>query len=230
MSMPERVAVVVLAKDAHTAKTRLTVERSTRQQIAWCLAATTIRTALAARSVGDVYVVTSDQRIATDAEVAGACIVPEGAPLGMNRAATLGRRHAIDASPDSAIAIIVADLPDLEPDDLDQVIAEFRERRRPMFVADHHGVGTTFLIAESHIQMGIAFGRGSAQRHQRLGYEPARRALRGLRVDLDTPEDLQLFTSPTPQFHSEPSDRLGTDRSVRQDDVTPGADSTTDMG
>ena len=203
MSLPERVAVVVLAKDARFSKTRLTVEPSRRQQIAWCLAATTIRTALAARSVGDVYVVTSDLHIAADAEAAGAHVVPEGSPLGMNRAAALGRRHTKVASPDSAIAVVVADLPCVDPNDLDGLIGEFRERRRPLFVADHHGVGTTLLINDALTPMGIAFGRGSAHMHRRLGYEPARRSIRGLRLDLDTAEDLQHLTAPNPALRSQ---------------------------
>ncbi|CUR58389.1 putative 2-phospho-L-lactate guanylyltransferase [metagenome] len=201
--MSERVSVIVLAKETQLAKTRLTLERTKGQRIARALAATTVRKAMAARSVGDVYVVTSDRHIATDAEAARAYVVPEGTPLGMNRAAALGRSHAIGASPDSAIAIVVADLPYLDPDDVDDVIDEFREGRRPLFVADHHGVGTTLLIHDSDNQMGIAFGRGSAHMHQRLGYEPARRSLRGLRVDLDTPEDLKLVTTTTTQLHSE---------------------------
>lgn len=203
MSRPERVSVVVLAKDTHTAKSRLTLERSKRRRIACYLAATTIRKVLAASSVDDVYVVTSDPHIAIDAAAASACVVPEGAPVGMNRAAALGRRHALGASPNSAIAVIVADLPYLVPNDLDEVIEEFRERRSPLFVADDYGAGTTLLIHDASTQMGIAFGRNSAHMHLRLGYEPARRSLRGLRVDLDTPEDLQLFTTTNLQFHPE---------------------------
>jgi 2-phospho-L-lactate guanylyltransferase len=86
--------------------------------------------------------------------------------------------------------VLVADLPPLRPEDIDAVVAEFSEHRNPLYVADHHGSGTTFLIHGPGRMPGIGSGRNSAHRHRRLGYREAQRPGRGLRADLDTPQDL----------------------------------------
>ena len=152
MSGPSRgVSVVVLAKHTHEAKTGLRLSASSARGTALMLAAPTIRTASAADSVGAVLVVTGDRRIAMDALEVNACVVWEGSrPLGMNRAAALGRSEALKARPDAPVAILVADLPYLCPTDLDAAVEAFGQHGAPTFVADH----------------------------------------RGLRMDLDTPEDL----------------------------------------
>lgn len=207
------VSVVVLAKELREAKTRLRFEPEETRRTALWLATSTVRSVLDANSVGNVLVVTSDKTIAKNSIGAGAMVVPEGSPLGMNRAAALGRRHALSAAPDATVAIIVADLPHLRPEDVDGVIAEFCQRRDPLFVADHHGVGTTFLIHDPDSWQGIAFGRGSAHMHGRMGYQAARRPLEGLRGDLDTPEDFHAMIAresraPAPQLKARPTHQV----------------------
>ena len=186
----EGISVVILAKHSSAAKSRLGLPPDAARRTALLLAATTIRTALAADSVGAVMVVTSDQTIAADAIESGADVVPEPRPLGMIRAAALGRQHALDARPHAPVAILVADLPCLRPQDLDVAVEEFQENGVPIYVADHHGCGTTLLIHGPDQMLGIGFGHQSASMHSHLGYREARRPGRGLRTDLDTPEDL----------------------------------------
>ncbi len=190
-ALVSRVSVVVLAKHADHAKSRLGLPPEEARRTALGLASSTVRTALAAESVGTVLVVTSDPDIASDALEAGAQVVDEGRPLGINMAAVLGRREAFEASPNAPVAILVADLPYLRPQDIDAAVAEFTELDQPLFVADRHGSGTTFLIHSRGQMMGMAFGHHSASMHRRLGYGEARLPERGLRVDLDTAEDLK---------------------------------------
>ena len=121
---------------------------------------------------------------------AGAKVVAEPRPMGMNRAAALGRRRAVAARPGAPVAVIVADLPGLHPSDLDAAVLTFHDEGAPLFVADREGTGTTLLIHGPDQLPGYAFGCGSAAAHQRLGYRPARRVPPSLRWDLDTPEDL----------------------------------------
>ncbi|WP_157559620.1 NTP transferase domain-containing protein [Nocardioides sp. Soil777] len=183
-------SLIVLAKDAHTAKTRLGLPRNESRQLALRLAASTVRAGLASESVGAVFVVTSDPDISRDALLAGARVVAEPRPLGMVRAADLGRQRALGGRPDAPVAIIVADLPELRPADLDTVVREFLLTRSPLFVADHQGTGTTFLIHGPERCPGIGFGRNSAVMHERLGYRRAGASPLSLRRDLDTAEDL----------------------------------------
>ncbi|WP_341869492.1 hypothetical protein [Nocardioides seonyuensis] len=109
----------------------------------------------------------------------------------MNRAAAMGRRQALSVRPDESVAVMVADLPQLRGADVDSVLSEHLDRETPLYVADHHDSGTTMLVHGPYELPGIAFGHRSAAMHERLGYERSDRAERGMRVDLDTPEDLE---------------------------------------
>lgn len=188
-------SVVVLAKDTRTAKTRLSLAPEDARRLALRLAATTVRSCLAAETVEAVLVVTSDPDIARDASAAGAQVVAERRPLGMDRAAALGRRRALAARPASAVAVIVADLPELRPGDVDTFVREFLVAQRPMFVPDMDGAGTTCVIHGHGPWPGVSFGRGSAGRHMELGYVRSADAPPSLRRDLDTADDLATFVS-----------------------------------
>jgi 2-phospho-L-lactate/phosphoenolpyruvate guanylyltransferase len=185
-----RATVVILAKDSRSAKTRLQLPSDEARQVALHLAAATVRTALAAERVGDVLVVTGDPEIAVDALESGADVLAEPRPLGMNRAAELGRRQALALGRRAPLATMVADLPHLRPRDINCVLTEFDETGQPLFVADRMGAGTTFLVHGPDHRPGFGFGRGSAVMHRRLGYRASLTAPPGLRTDLDSREDL----------------------------------------
>lgn len=190
MADHEPVSVVVLAKERHSAKTRLPVDRTTARKIALRLALHTVSAAGKAGTTGRVFVVTSDMVIAHESATLGTVVVPERRPLGMNKAAELGRRQALRDHPARPVMVLVADLPYLMPVDLEEAVAEFRERQEPLYVADFRGTGTTCLIHSPRQGMGIGFGRDSASLHYRMGYRPATRQVAGLRTDLDIGEDL----------------------------------------
>jgi len=182
--------VVILAKDSRSAKTRLQLPREGARQVALHLASATVRAVLEAEHVGAVLVVTGDPEIALDALDAGADVLVEPRPLGMNRAAELGRRQATALAPGSALATMVADLPYLRPGDIDSVLAEFWETGHPLFVADRMGSGTTLVVHRPDVGPGFGFGPRSAVMHGRLGYRESLAAPSGLRTDLDSREDL----------------------------------------
>lgn len=193
----DNVSFVVLAKELGRAKTRLGLDPEQAQLVALRLAEQTVRAALDAECSGTVSVVTSDPVIAQHSSELGAIIVPEGRPRGMNRAGVMGRDHALRDRPCSPVAVLVADLPLLRSQDLDAAVLQFRQLGAPMYIPDHHMMGTTLLIHGPESRPGLAFGRNSALMHRRLGYRPAARAPRGLRVDLDTPDDAQDFLADT---------------------------------
>jgi 2-phospho-L-lactate/phosphoenolpyruvate guanylyltransferase len=184
------ISLVVLAKDTRVAKTRLPLSRADARELALALAAGVVRAGLEATTVGSVLVVTSDPDIAGDALAAGALVVAEHRPRGMDRAAALGRRRALTSRPGEPVAVVVADLPDLTAVDLDEVVREFLAVGGPVFVPDHDGTGTTFVAHGPGRWPGVAFGAGSAARHEQLGYRRAERSPWSLRWDLDTADDL----------------------------------------
>lgn len=187
------VSLLVLAKHSQDAKSRLRLPAYQARQLALDLAASTVRVALAAETVDIVLVVTSDECIAQDALASGARVVTEPRGLGMNRAADLGRRRALELRPHAPVAVVVADLPRLRPTDLDEVVRDHRAGGSPLYVVDDVGTGTTFVIHGAHQRPGFGFGRDSALMHERLGYRCAASSSRSLRWDLDTPEDLEAL-------------------------------------
>lgn len=192
-TLHEDVSLVVLAKELGGAKTRLGLDPESTRRVALRLVGKAVRAALGAECSGTVSIVTSDALISQQSTELGALVVPEGRPLGMNRAGALGREHALRDRPLSPVAVMVADLPLLRPEDLDAAVLQFRQIGAAMYIPDHHSVGTTLLIHGPESRPGLAFGRQSALMHRRMGYRPAMRAPRGLRVDLDTPEDAEVF-------------------------------------
>jgi len=200
--LDEKVSLVVLAKELTAAKTRLGLGPGGAEQVALRLVERTVRAALQAECSGAVWVVTSDPLIAQQSTELGARIAPEGRPCGMNRAGAMGRDFALRHRPLGPVAVLVADLPLLRSDDLDAAAMQFRQVGVPMYVPDHNMIGTTLLIHGPESRLGLAFGPNSALMHRRLGYRPAARAPRGLRVDLDTPEDAEDFLSGNPEMEN----------------------------
>jgi len=122
--------------------------------------------------------------------VTGADVVSEACPLGMNRAADLGRRRALDDRPDAPVAILVADLPYLRPNDIDIAVKAFQEHCVPIYVADRQGRGTTFLIHGPYQDPEFRFRPPFCADTSAAGYREAVTAPCGLHADLDTPADL----------------------------------------
>jgi 2-phospho-L-lactate guanylyltransferase len=198
------LSVVVLAKDTSVAKTRLSPDREHARRLALQLAERTVRTTMLATRTSATFVVTSDPAIAQVSAAAGAVVVDEERPLGINLAAALGRSEAVAAHPQSAVMILVADLPRLATRDLDAVAAEALARGEALFVPDHLGEGTTCLVHFPDRRLGIAFGRRSAEMHLRMGYKSAASAPPGIRRDMDTPEDLARWGMGVADFSSAP--------------------------
>lgn len=186
----ERVSVVIPAKSLESAKSRLGLPDRERRRVALRLASSTVRAALDSSYVGLVMVVTSDATIAAETGRLGAVTVPESPLTGLNNAARLGRRRALVLRPMSPVSILVADLPRLQPQDLDAAIAQFRLLGSPMAVADQHGTGTTMLIHGPEDSPEIKFGDDSAAAHASAGFHAVTGSLLGLRSDLDVPTDL----------------------------------------
>lgn len=214
-SVAPGVAVIVLAKHADEAKRRLGLSREAARRTAIDLADRTVRAVLAAGAVDSVSVVTRDRTIARNAVAAGADVVWEGGrSLGMDRAAELGRRRIMTTRPGIAVMVMVADLPHLQPTDIDAVIHEFLDRGEPLLVPDRCGEGSTALVGGADHDLGTAFEQCSAAKHLRLGYQLADCAPAGLRTDLDTQDDLArsgfVNARPAPRVRS----RRGADHSL----------------
>jgi 2-phospho-L-lactate/phosphoenolpyruvate guanylyltransferase len=185
--------LVVPVKRLAAAKTRLrgvAPDAAAHTRLALALTRDTITAARAAVLVRTVVVVTADRTVAAALTALGVDVVDD--PLaGLNAAYDRGAGVLRSRDPRSRVAALQADLPALDPAQLDEALAAAAALGGRAFCADAEGTGTTLLVAAPGVELDPRFGGGSAARHRAsgaralLGYWP------GLRRDVDTAADLR---------------------------------------
>ena len=195
--MTTRWTVIVPVKGTALAKSRLGLADSDRAALALAFAIDTVSAALAADRVERVVVVTASDAVAIRLRELGAIAVRESSSAGLNPAITDGLEVARVEAPDAPVAVLLGDLPALDPADLDAVLDRALEHSRAM-VADAAGVGTVLVTALRGIPHHPKFGGASRAAHLAAGYvELDVDAARGLRHDIDTLDDLAAVTGAT---------------------------------
>jgi len=139
-----------------------------------------------------VLVVTADERLAAHAREAGAGIVDEGTPRGLNAAVTLGT-HAAVAAGASSVLVVLSDVPLVRGGDVDAFLA-----RAPRFgvalAPSKEGTGTNAILRTPGGVIPPCFGGRSLERHvsaadrRRIPCTIWRNAR--LAFDVDVPDDL----------------------------------------
>ncbi len=184
--MPSRVSLVIPVRDPASAKSRLAVgddpaAHARRAALAAAIALDTVTAARAAREVGEVIVV------GTLASALDGVQVLDDPGYGLLVAVGAGLAAADPAAP---TAVLLGDLPALQPADLDAALVAASEHHWA-FVPDAEGTGTTLVTAAAGLPHALRFGEGSAEQHRDAGYAeldvPERS---GLRRDIDTPAQL----------------------------------------
>lgn len=184
--MSARVSLVIPVRDAATAKSRLAGDGGAeadarRAALAAAIALDTVSAARSAREVGELVVVGS-----LPEPLPGVRVVDDPG-FGLLVAIGAGLAAADAASP---TAVLLGDLPALQPADLDAALVAASEHHWA-FVPDAEGEGTTLVVASAGLPHSLRFGAGSAVRHRDAGYVeldvPERS---GLRRDVDTPAQL----------------------------------------
>lgn len=102
----------------------------------------------------------------------------------------LRRAAARAARPGLGIAVMLADLPCLRPEDLAAALTAALDLGRRCFVADAERTGTTLLAAPPGVGLDPRFGKGSAHRHRDSGAVELELPVPTLRRDVDTRDDL----------------------------------------
>lgn len=180
--------VVVPVKRLALAKTRLSsYGEQRREALALAFAADVV---LAAVVVARVLVVTDDPRAADVLAALGARVVPDDPDAGLNPALEHGAELLRAGDPSLAVATLSADLPALRAPDLAAALAQVPAGGRG-FVPDRSGTGTTLLAAGAGSLLAARFGPGSRDAHLSSGAAQLL-AAESLRLDVDTPEDLEL--------------------------------------
>ncbi|TGY85797.1 2-phospho-L-lactate guanylyltransferase, partial [Cellulomonas shaoxiangyii] len=112
---------------------------------------------------------------------------------GLDAAVLAGAAHARGLAPHAPVAVVLGDLPRLDPTDLDAAPASAAGHARA-HVPDAAGTGTTLLTASTGRTLRPRFGAGSSHRHAAAGHvrlDVPRSS--SLRHDVDHPADLVLL-------------------------------------
>lgn len=183
-----RWRLVIPVKDQARAKSRLQAPTDvSRAELAHAFALDTLAAVFACRSVSHVLVVTADPRVADRATDHGALVEPDPGH-GLNDALSTGMARAGAAWGDGPTALLLGDLPALDPRELTLGLAACAAHLRAV-VPDRAGTGTVLLTSTRLHGLVPRFGPGSAAAHART----ARRldlSLPRLRTDVDDSDDL----------------------------------------
>jgi 2-phospho-L-lactate guanylyltransferase len=193
---PDTVHAVIAVKNLEHAKTRLAHELPSpaRSRLVLAMLSDTVTAAIAA-GIGSVTVVTPDPEVSTLIRTLGGTAYPDptaGADIAdsLNLALAAGadavrRTHGV-----VDLLALQADLPALRPDELSGMLATAPDRGRAL-VADHTGRGTAaLLVRDGAAPLAPLFGPDSARRHVDSGAKNLDGEWPGLRLDVDTAEDL----------------------------------------
>lgn len=180
------VSLVIPVKGGPGAKTRLVGDAAERAAIASAIALDTVEAARASDAVGELVVVGG-----LPVPMAGVQLVDDPS-AGLTAAVEAGLA-VLD--PGLPTAVLLGDLPALQPDELSRALAAAHEHDRA-FVPDAEGIGTTLIVARAGLSHAARFGAASAARHRAEGYvELELPPLSGLRRDIDTREQLEAAAS-----------------------------------
>lgn len=191
-----RWTVVIPVKSLPAAKSRLaplSPDAESHAALVRALRRDTVGAARAAEGVARVLLVL-DAAPGADAD-ANADELPPGTHHivqrqdGLNGALRDGAEHARACWPADGVALLVGDLPALQPAELSDALATAADGGDVCFVADAEGIGTTMLTGRPGVVPDPRFGAGSAARHHEIA--TALPAGPGLRRDIDTAEDLR---------------------------------------
>jgi 2-phospho-L-lactate/phosphoenolpyruvate guanylyltransferase len=187
-----RWVVVVPVKRLEIAKTRLEHFAGRRRaELALAFALDTIAAAMACAAVGDVVVVTDDERVAGPAAGLGCLVVPDLPGEGLNAALVYGAAAAAERFPAARPAALSADLPALRPAELTWAL-DAAAATTAAFVSDVARSGTTMLAAGDATTFRPRFGAGSRAAHLAEGaVELVDGPLESVRRDVDTESDIQ---------------------------------------
>jgi 2-phospho-L-lactate/phosphoenolpyruvate guanylyltransferase len=179
-----RTTIVIPVRGGVGAKSRLGHDHL-RPQLARAMALDTIEAALA---VAPVIVVT-DETMRADAAHLGATVVTDPGH-GLIPAIAAGLAVALASENAGATAVLLGDLPGLDPSELAAALTAAAAHDRAM-VADADAEGTVLVVARAGVEHRLAFGAGSRAAHLANGYSELSAPWPTLRRDVDRPEHLR---------------------------------------
>lgn len=194
---------LIAVKELARAKSRLAADFAPgdREQLVLAMLRDTLAAIRDVPHIASITVVTPDAAVSEAAADCGADVYPEP-PLDsaadqypaerLNDALRAVAAHLRATKGAVDIVVLQADLPSLLPAEVAEAIEAAPIGRRSI-VVDHRGIGTCALILrDPTAALDPLFGKSSAQRHTAAGAHALSGRWPGLRLDVDTVEDLAL--------------------------------------
>jgi len=186
------IRVLLPVKPLNLAKSRLDLPVSARQQVAERLFEHTLEVALKCVRRQQVFVLTADPRVQGRAQRMGVGTI-EDSDDNLNTSLSAGLQTLRMRFPNDPLAVLVTDLPQLEPAALISTLLLAATSKRPRHVVDQHGTGTTFVSVPPRTDLPMLFGPHSAHRFRAAGSVPIPPANVGISHDLDLIADLDAL-------------------------------------
>jgi 2-phospho-L-lactate/phosphoenolpyruvate guanylyltransferase len=190
--------ILIAAKQLEFAKTRLApvLPPGERRALAEAMFRDVLASSLAATSADRVAVVTSDAGLLATARDAGARLIDEEFPRGLNVAVALATAALIEDGA-RTVCTVLSDIPLVTAEDIDAVFAAMPAGRGAVLVPSRDFSGTNMICRSPADAVPTRFGRMSLVRHLddcRASDVPAK-VLRLMRpaLDLDVIADIAEF-------------------------------------
>jgi 2-phospho-L-lactate guanylyltransferase len=201
--------VLVAAKQLSLAKTRLAPampSRAERVTLAEAMFRDVLAAALNARIPDRVAVVTSDERLIAIGREAGAIVIDEEFPRGLNVAVRIATTRLMEAGA-TAIGAVLSDIPLVTGGNIDTAFDALPAAARGVvLVPSHDFSGTNLIVRTPPDAISTRFGRLSLARHleacRAAAIPCAIERLRGPALDLDVPDDLIAFARTPSMTHT----------------------------
>ena len=200
--------ILIAAKQLEFAKTRLApvLPPGERRALAEAMFRDVLAAALGATAPDHVAVVTSDAGMLAMARSAGALLIDEEFPRGLNVAVALGT-SALIAQGAQTVCTLLSDIPLVVAEDIDAVFAAMPAGRGAVLVPSRDFSGTNIICRSPADAVPTRFGRLSLVKHLddcRTANVPAR-VLRLARpaLDLDVIADLAEFERAASGTHTQ---------------------------
>lgn len=190
--------VLVAAKHLAFAKMRLRPALSDleRRELARAMFRDVLAAATASRSAERVAVVTSDPELIAIARAAGAIIVDEEQPRGLNAAVRLATGALVESGA-TELCTVLSDCPLVKASDIDEVFAALPAAPAAVLVPSRDFTGTNVIARSPADVIPTVFGKMSLVRHleecRRAGVRCEIVRQQGPALDLDLLADLHEF-------------------------------------
>lgn len=189
---------IVPVKPLHRGKSRLAgvLNEGERYSLNIALLIRTLEVLKRVEGISQTAVVSRDPAALAIAADSGVEIVNEEGESGLNAALMHATSVILDCAPDG-IVILPADLPLIQPADIETFI--YTRNNPPVVVVapDRHESGTNALMVRPAGLIEYSFGVGSFKQHCRSTHEAGAHLeicrIPSLALDLDLPEDLEIL-------------------------------------